>query len=188
MKKIVMVLVVVMMAFGGIAAVSAQDAFGTHLPGTAKDGDNSGFAIGLNPYWTLSALFTGGFGIGGGVEFAFSKVLSGKVDAGFMTYNFLGVNVTVIPIYAGVRGYFFKTALNGPFAGALAGVMLTSASYGGVGLTIPVPALLLEGGYKFNLMGGHGFFVEPAVGYNLAFGGTGSVGGFYYTVNLGWAF
>ena len=108
-------------------------------------------------------------------------------------------------VNAEVRYYFFGGAVGGFFAGAGGGVSIMFGSgtdilgntyeYSGF-----LPDVLAEVGYKWVLGKNGGFYLEPYLGYEFAFGsvsatingvvGTVSapIGGFLYGLNLGWAF
>jgi hypothetical protein len=127
-------------------------------------------------------LINGTFGIGAAYERALVPFLSLKVTGGFVFIP----GITTIHILGGVRGYFLKGAVNGPFVGASAGVQLAAYGYGSaIGFEI-----FLEGGYKFTLTRGGegGFFVEPVLGLILIPSGILSAAYFIFGANLGVSF
>jgi len=180
MKKLLLVLIVVAMLVG-----VGSNAFAQNLPGVAPQGSNPQNAVHLDLSWLFSGLITGGFGIGGAYERALMPFLSLKVTGGFVLWPY-GSSITVL---GGVRGYFLKGAVNGPFAGVSAGVNITSISLYGYSVSGVGFAMLVEGGYKFTIMNGGqgGFFVEPVIGAMFAFGAGVGVG-FHWGANIGWSF
>lgn len=180
MKKLLLVLIVVAMLVG-----VGSNAFAQNLPGVAPQGSNPQNAVHLDLSWLFSGLITGGFGIGGAYERALMPFLSLKVTGGFVFWPY----GSYINILGGVRGYFLKGAVNGPFVGISGGVGIISFSGYGYSFSGVVPEILFEGGYKFTVMNGgqNGFFVEPVIGYLLAIGPV-TAGGFHWGVNIGWAF
>ena len=181
MKKLILVLVVVAMLIG-----VGGNAFAVNLPGVAPEGSNPKNAVHADLSWLFSGLISGGFGIGAGYERAVLPYLSIKATGGFIFWPY-GSSISIL---GGVRGYFLKGAVNGPFAGVSAGVNIASFSYGGYGASGVGFSMLIEGGYKFTVMNGGqgGFFVEPVIGALLGFGAGGVGAGFHWGANIGWSF
>jgi hypothetical protein len=192
-RKILATIIVVFILFGG--AVFGQEGNSIQFPGVNNEGDNPKMAVNVDLGYLFAGLLSGGFGIGGGFEFGFSDVISAKASAGFVSASYLGYGWTLIDITGTARFYFFKTGLNGPFAGVGGGVGIYSftSDYYGVGTSAVWPKFGAEAGYKFTVMnnGRSGFFVEPFVGffYTISSGvALGGLGGFGFGANLGWSF
>ena len=177
MRKIVLVLAAVVLVFGVGGTVSA-----VALPGAAPEGNNPANAVHLDTTWLVNGLINGSFGIGAAYERALVSFLSLKVTGGFVFIP----GITYVNVLGGVRGYFLKGAVNGPFVGAGAGIQLAAYGYGtAVGFEI-----LVEGGYKFTVTNGgkSGFFAEPVIALLLIPGGVLQTAYVLFGANLGWSF
>ncbi len=195
MNKIVKILIVGIMLAGLTVPVFSQEDM--QLPGVNNEGDNPGMAVNIDFGYTFGALLAGGFGLGGGFEFSVTDLIAVKIRGGFLSINYLGYGFTAIDVAGTARFYFLNTGLNGPFAGAGAGVyvFMSDSVYYGTGGTMLWPLIMIEGGYKFTLMnnGSSGFFVEPILGFSYVFStlgtlGVSGVGGFSFGANIGWSF
>lgn len=194
-KKLIAAVIVIFMLVAGIAF--GQEGDSIQFPGVNNAGDNPKMAVNVDLGYLFAGLLSGGFGFGGGFEFGFSDVIAAKVSGGFVSANYLGYGWTLIDITGTARFYFFKTGLNGPFAGVGGGVGIYSFTddYWGVDGSAVWPKFGAEAGYKFTVMneGKSGFFVEPFVSYYYTIVGVagvsfGGLGGFGFGANLGWSF
>ena len=155
-------------------------------------------AISINPIAIIINTYAGSF------EYAFTNNLSAKLDLSFSPNVAWFTGIGMFGVNAEVRYYFFGGAVGGFFAGAGGGFGMVFGSYDLLGSTYSftgfVPDVLAEVGYKWVLGKNGGFYLEPYVGYEFAFGtitetidGVSSsaaapFGGFLYGLNLGWAF
>ncbi|NPV02091.1 MAG: hypothetical protein HPY53_11995 [Brevinematales bacterium] len=171
---------------------------------------NASVAISINPFATIVPLLTGGIGLAGSVEFTLGGAMSLYIPVEFYSWSwgigtsaygwsYIGVGA-MLHYYLADGSFNFGKAdpLGGLWAGAGAGVQIWSGNYWGTTWSSLVINIPLEVGYKWFFSGNNGFYLEPFVGYNIAFGlgtstwGTGwttpSYGGVMYGVNLGFAF
>jgi hypothetical protein len=163
-----------------------------------------------SPTATIVPLLTGGIGVSGTVEFTLGGPMSLYIPVDFYSwsYNLLGVSYGWSYIGVGAQLHYYiadasfafgkGSPLGGLWAGAGAGVQIWSGNWYGTSWSDIVISIPLEVGYKWFFSGNNGFYLEPYVGYNIAFGvgtsswGTGwstpTYGGVIYGCNLGFAF
>ena len=193
MRKLISLCLVAVMLVAAAGMAFAQDT--PDLPGVAPAGQNPSNAIQVDVGYLISGLMGGGFGIGGGYEFALSDNFTGKVMGGFVTWSWFDTTWSFIDIYGQARYYIWPTAVNGLYVGAGAGVTIFDYSIG----SLVWPGIIADVGYKFTLAddGRGGFFLEPYLGFQalLGTGGTGDdvwltpgYGGLRYGLGLGWTF
>jgi hypothetical protein len=199
MKKVIVLLVAVFMMCSFVSTAFAQD---VQLPGTGKGDENANIAVGIDPYWLISGLLLGGFGIGASFEYQFLPFLSAEASVGYVgaSYELWSYKIAYsqFSFLVGAKWYLMhtiaqtETAVNGPFAGMMIGGDILSYTYGDDSNSTFFFDIMPVVGYKWNFMGGKGFFVEPSVGYKIAIGNLEgydvSTGGFYYNLKLGWSF
>lgn len=167
-------------------------------PGTAKSGRNGRIAVNYDPYWTIKGIITEGIGVGVGFEVAFLSFLAFKINSMYLAIpqKIIGINyvLSIINLSGGVRVFYLATGANGPFIGTHGGIFIVCANISSYEVTIPViPMFIVETGYKWNFMQGHGFFLEPSVGFIFTdpvvdIKNSTSLGGMYITINIGWVF
>ena len=199
MKKVIVLLVAVFMMCSFVSTAFAQD---MQLPGTGKGEENANIAVGINPYPLIYGLILGGFGIGAGFEYQFLPFLSAEANVSYLGWSYTGwygeYGYSMFNIMVGAKWYLMhtifdmETAVNGPFAGLLLGADIIGYTYASVSETAFFFDIMPVVGYKWNFMGGKGFFVEPSVGYKIAIGDTDAVdydpSEFYYNLKIGWSF
>ncbi len=200
MKRLVIVLFVMALLCMSTLAFAEPN---TTIPGVSPTGKNGKFAVGLDPYWLITGLINGGFGLGGFFEYGFLNFLSAKLTIGYLRNSFTSLlsafteTVSIFAILGGFRGYFLQTSVNGPFFGLCGGGYIIVWKVSASGLSESTsnfyPGFLIDGGYRFNLMKDKGFFFEPTIGALITIPTRSNdmpleVFGLYYTLNIGWVF
>jgi len=148
-------------------------------------------AININVGTTVVGLVLGGFGIGAGYERALSHAVALRLNGDYMSIKVLNESYSIFDAILTARWYPENKALEGFFVEGGGGIW-------GVGVPTSLnlkqsnwifPGVQLDVGYKWNF---NGFFFEPLIGYQLAFGGiegsTFRAGGFLIGINVGFAF
>jgi hypothetical protein len=198
MKKNYLMFMFILLFACSIGTVGAAD--GPNLPGTAPPGEeNARFAIALDPFYLVRGVLNNGWGIGLHIEGALFPYLSLKLNAGYMGISYYYIDFYATVITAGIRGYL-SSAVNGPFLGVSGGAALLASNLPDATLKA-FPYIRVEGGYKLAFTDGKGAFIEPAIGYDFlvtsdptsgtsgsSFTDTAGLGGFYFTILLGWSF
>ena len=167
---------------------------------------SAGVSISINPFATIIPLLTGGIGFAGSVEFTMGGAMTVYIPVDFYSWggygynwSYIGVGVQIHYFIADAAFNFFKgNPFGGLWAGGGVGLQLWSGGWTGYTWNSTVINIPLEVGYQWFFAGNTGFYLEPFLGYNIAFGlgttsFTGSLyapsfGGPLYGVNLGYAF
>jgi hypothetical protein len=151
------------------------------LPGSTEVGKNPLNAVHLDTLTTVEALIAGGFGAGLGYERSFGTILGVEAEAGYLGSVHRSASdvwrLDLASLLGGVRLSVMQTAVNGPSLGVSAGVALAWFTWSNRLLFYLWPQARIDVGMKLSLgRGARGLFLEPRVGYKLAFTGAETQG------------
>jgi hypothetical protein len=145
------------------------------------------FGVNLGP--TFQTFFNyGGLGIGATAECAFLDNISGVAMFSFASYHSsLAGDVAQVSPGIQLRWYPMTAAVAGFWLGPRYQYAIVTANGSGSAVSRGISVVVLDAGFKILLNRGVGMFLEPYVGYGMAFD-IKTVGTLDYGIAFGYAF